>query len=282
MYSGTGFNMLASIIEKVSGQSYNRYMEEQVFKPLGMTHTQVSNGLRSVTAIPGLANGYVYSDSLKKYVRADSQPSGWTTYFRGINGEGMIITTTGDLLKWDRALKGHRLLAASTQAEMLTQQAEKTFPKIHFGYGMRVEKNDFGDCIFHNGYYPGYLSMHLRYTADDITVIVLSNNESRAEFIADGLAAIALNKKILMPYVHKAIKQDNIADEYAGKYMLQLTRPPYMAVFPVEFVKKNGTLYIHPANGTDIELKAESAKKFFFVNGTDQQVEFETDNNGNF
>ena len=54
-----------------------------------------------------------------------------------------------------------------------------------------------------------------------------------------------------------------------------------MAVFPIEFVKRNDTLYIHPGNGPDTMLKPESEKKFFFANGTDQQIEFETDNNGN-
>ena len=193
----------------------------------------------------------------------------------------MIITTTGDLLKWDRALKNHSLLTETTQQEMLSLQAEKKFPAVSFGYGIRVGKNDFGNYIFHNGYYPGYLSMHLRYTDDDVTVIVLSNNESHADFIADGLSAITLNKNILLPYVHKEMTQGKVSDKYVGKYMMQLTRPPYMAVFPIEFINRNDTLYIHSAFGADIRLMPESDKKFFYANGTDQQIEFETDNNSN-
>jgi CubicO group peptidase (beta-lactamase class C family) len=280
MYSGTAFNLLASMIEKISGQPYKTYMDEQVFMPLKMTHTQVANGPRSVENIPGYANGYVYSDSLHKYLLAESQESGWTTYFAGINGEGMIITTTGNLFKWDRALKNHILLKEATQREMLSLQAEKKFPAVSFGYGMRVGKNDFGNYIFHNGYYPGYLSMHLRYTDDDVTVIVLSNNESHADFIANGLSAIALNKNIVLSYAHKET-QDNISGKYVGRYMMELTRPPFMAVFPIELVNRNNTLYIHPENGIDTKLKSESEKKFFFANGTDQQIEFETDNNNN-
>ena len=74
-------------------------MDEQVFKPLAMTNTQVANGPRSLEFIPGDADGFVYSDSLKIYIRADSQQTGWPTFLAGITGEGMIITTTGDLLK---------------------------------------------------------------------------------------------------------------------------------------------------------------------------------------
>jgi hypothetical protein len=122
--------------------------------------------------------------------------------------------------------------------------------------------------------------MHIRYTDDDVTVIVLSNNESRSDFIADGLAAIALKKNIVLPYVHKEMVEGTDYGKYGGKYMMQLIRPPYMAVFPIEFVQRNGGLYIHPGTGPDIELKPESETKFFFANGTDQQIEFEKDYNG--
>jgi CubicO group peptidase (beta-lactamase class C family) len=282
MYSGTAFNLLASIIEKISGETYSAYMDEHIFKPLGMTHTQVANRPRSANRIAGYANGYVYSDNLKKYVKAaDNDQYGWTTYLTGISGEGMIITTAGDLLKWDRTLKNHSLLIETTQQEMLTQQSEKVFPKVSFGYGIRVGKNDFGNYVFHNGYYPGYLSMHMRYTDDDLTVIVLSNNESQADFIADALSAIILNKSIVLPYAHKQVLPGIRSVQPGGKYMMQLTRPPYMAVFPIEFLKANSTLYIHTGSGPDIMLLPESANKFFFANGTDQQIEFETDSNDN-
>lgn len=280
MYSGTGFVLLASIIEKISGQPYKTYMDEQVFKPLGLLHTLVANGSRSAEDIPGYAYGYVYSDSLSKYLLADSQTSGWTTYSAGITGEGMIITTTGDLLKWDRALKNHSLLTEVTQQEMLSLQAAKKIPAVSFGYGIRVGKNDVGNYLFHNGYYPGYKSMHLRYTDDDVTVIVLSNNESNAEFIADGLESIALDKNILLPYVHKELAHSKVSDKYIGNYTMQLTRSPYMAGSPIKFINRNDTLYILLLNGTYARLKAESEKKFYFADRTDQQIEFETDNNG--
>jgi len=281
MYSGTAFIMLASIIEKITGQSYNAFIEDQIFKPLGLTHTQVVNRPRPTGTIPGYANGYVYSDSLKNYQLAENLLSGWSGYLSGFTGEGMIITTTGDLLKWDRALKNHSLLNEATQQAMISSQAEKkTFPFVHFGYGIRVGKNYFGKYIFHNGSYPGYISMLICYNDIDLTVVVLSNNESRAEFIADGLACIALNGNFVMPYVHHEIVIEKAPDTYTGKYMMPLTRPPYMVAFPIELVNIGSALYVHSGSMKDIELKPESATKFFFADGTDQQLEFETDNNG--
>ncbi|MEO6638687.1 MAG: serine hydrolase domain-containing protein [Ginsengibacter sp.] len=282
MYSGTGFNLLASVIEKLSGESYHDYMNEKIFKPLGMNHTMVANFPRLAGKIRNYANGFIYRDSLKKYIRAESEYVDWSTYFSGITGEGMIVTTTGDLLKWDRALINHRLLTEATQKEMLTIQAvKKTFPLVQFGYGMRVGGNQLGDYNFHNGWFPGYKSMHIHYKDADVTVIVLSNNESQSEFIADGVATIALNGKIIQPSVHKETLEKLPLTQYTGKYLMPLTRPPYMVNFPAEIIFKNGSMYIHGPGIYEVQLKQESETKFFYGNGTDQQIEFEKDSEGN-
>ncbi|MES1218739.1 MAG: serine hydrolase domain-containing protein, partial [Bacteroidota bacterium] len=72
-YSNTGFAILAFIIEKVSGKSYNDFMAATIFNPLGMTHTFIYNTRRSTHKIPAnYALGFVYSDSLKRYILPDS------------------------------------------------------------------------------------------------------------------------------------------------------------------------------------------------------------------
>ncbi len=281
-YSGTGFNLLASIIEKISGQSYSDFMNEHIFNPLGMSQTMVANFPRNEKILPNLAHGFMYEDSTKKYIPADSIFHDWATYFTGITGEGMIISTTGDLLKWDRALKDHPILSAARQAEMVSVQAvKKTFPKVQFGYGLRAGKNETGAYVFHNGWYPGFASMLIRYVNEDVTVIVLSNNLSHAEFLADGLATIALNKKIVMPYVHVEKNIKYLPLKYAGKYLLPLMRPPYMINFPVEIIVRNSKLFIHGPGISDIELIPETATQFFYGDGSDQQIIFTKDNAGN-
>jgi len=276
MYSGTAFNLLASVIEKVSGQSYKTYMYEKVFTRLGMINTQVFNAPRTVSQIKELAYGYSFSDSLKNYVRSDSLETGWTSYLSGITGEGMIITTTNDLLKWDRSIHHHTLLRETTQREMLSVQGKRNaIPAVQFGYGMRVGDNDFGHYIFHDGFFPGYQSMHINYTNEDITAIVLSNNESAAEFIADALVGIVLKKDIRNASLHRQSNQTALPGNYTGKYMMRLVRPPYMTEFPVEFLNKHDSLFIHPTMGKDIFLKPETSSTFFFADGTDQQIEFE-------
>ncbi|MBK8505478.1 MAG: hypothetical protein IPL46_26740 [Saprospiraceae bacterium] len=94
------------------------------------------------------------------------------------------------------------------------------------------------------------------------------------------MAAIALNKNFVMPHDHKEIIIETDIEKYAGKYMLPLLRPPYMVSFPAELVNENGALFIHAGSGKDIELKSESETKFFYADGSDQQIEFETDSSG--
>lgn len=63
--------------------------------------------------------------------------------------------------------------------------------------------------------------------------------------------------------------------------MMPLTRPPYMVDFPVEIIVRNNKLYIHGPGVPDVQLKPESETKFFYSDGTDQQIEFEKDSTDN-
>jgi CubicO group peptidase (beta-lactamase class C family) len=101
MYSNTGYALLASIIEKVSGTSYNDFMAKNIFQPLGMAHTYIYNTRRSTKKIPdNYALGFVYSDSLKRYILPDSLSKlDMVYYLDGIVGDGCVNSTTGDLFK---------------------------------------------------------------------------------------------------------------------------------------------------------------------------------------
>ena len=201
-YSNTGFALLASIIEKVSGQPFGIYMAQHIFTPLGMTHTRVYNTRRaSNELIPNYAYGFVYVPGLKKYVQADSLPEpDYVHYLDGIQGQGRINSTVGDLFKWDRALKNHTLVNEATQREMLSPQVlSDTLNKAYYGYGVGVRKNGKGNVISHTGGWPGYATVLIHYEEEDVTVIVLSNNASKSNAIGNDLAAIVFGKSIALP-----------------------------------------------------------------------------------
>ena len=272
-YSNTAYAMLATIIEKVSGQTFSDYLTQNIFQPLGMTHSRIYNTRRSLKdTISNYAYGFVYNDSLKKHMMPDSLADlNFVVYLDGIQGDGCVNSTTGDLLKWDRAVKNHTLLKEETQKEMLKGQAMiDTLKKTYYGFGVFMEKNDFGNILSHSGGWPGYVTFLARNIDKDQTYIVLSNNSSNSPGLTGTLQHIMAGDTVVMPYEHKEIVMDSMAlQQFAGKYKTINNE--------ISLERKGNKLFRVSPNGQSIELKPESAGKFFYSDGSDRQIEFEMD-----
>ena len=276
-YSNTGYALLASIIEKVSGMSYKDFMAVNIFQPLGMNHTFIYNSRRTTNKFPdNYALGFVYSDSLKRYILPDELPAfDMVYYLDGIVGDGCVNSTIGDLFKWDRALNSNRLVSKASLDEMLSPlvQTSPTDSTSFYGFGVSVQpRSEKGKIISHTGGWPGYRTLLMRRTGMDETIIILSNSESNLPFFRAAVESILNDETLVMPYEHKeAIIDTAILGNYVGKYFGGVT---------MQFIKKEGKLYRHRNGIPDIELKPESATKFFYGDGTDRQIEFETDSSG--
>jgi CubicO group peptidase (beta-lactamase class C family) len=276
-YSNTGYALLASIIEKVSGTSYNDFMAKNIFQPLGMRHTFIYNSRRTTRKFPdNYALGFVYSDSLRRYILPDDLSKfDMVYYLDGIVGDGCVNSTTGDLFKWDRALYSNKLVSKASLDEMLSPlvRTSPTDSTSFYGFGVSVQpKSDKGKVISHTGGWPGYHTMIVRWPDIDQTVIILSNNEAALPFFRAAVESILNDETLVMPYEHKEVKIDTaILSNYVGKFSAGLT---------MQFIKKDGKLYRHRNGTPDIELKPESATKFFYGDGTDRQIEFEIDSTG--
>lgn len=269
-YSNTAFALLATIVEKVSGKTFAQFLAENIFTPLGMHHSRIYNTRRSLKdTIANYAYGFAYDDSLKKYFLPDSLADlNFVIYLDGIQGDGCVNSTTADLLKWDRALKNHTLLSEATQNEMLKGQAlMDTINKSFYGYGVMVGKNDAGNFIAHSGGWPGYTTFLTRYVDTDRTIIVLSNNNSNSPAIAATIEKMMSGKPIVMPYQHKEIVMDSTAiDQFTGNYE---------GAVKIKLERRGTKLFRVMPNGQSLELKPESATKFFYSDDSDRQLEFE-------
>jgi CubicO group peptidase (beta-lactamase class C family) len=273
-YSNTAYALLASIVEKVSGQSFSKFMAANIFKPLQMNNTRIYNTRRSLKdTIGNYAFGFVYNDSLKKHLIPDSVAElKFVIYLDGIQGDGVVNSTTADLLKWDRSVKNHTLLSEDTQNEMLKEQAMvNSIKKSHYGFGVFMENSELGYIISHSGGWPGYTTYLARNVDKDQTYIVLSNNESNSPAITNTLQHILNGKPAIMPYQHKEINIDSVTmQQFVGKYK---------ATFGLNIERIENKLFIVRDNRPKIELKPESNSKFFYANGSDNQIEFEIDAN---
>jgi hypothetical protein len=249
-------------------------MTANIFKPLQMNNTRIYNTRRSLKdTIGNYAFGFVYNDSLKKHLIPDSVAElKFVIYLDGIQGDGVVNSTTADLLKWDRSVKNHTLLREDTQNEMLKEQAMvDSIKKSHYGFGVFMEKTELGYIISHSGGWPGYTTYLARNVDKDQTYIVLSNNESNSPAITNTLQHILNGKPAIMPYQHKEINIDSVTmQQFVGKYK---------ATYGLNIERIENKLFIVRDNRPKIELKPESNSKFFYANGSDNQIEFEIDAN---
>lgn len=178
-YSNTGYAILASIIEKISGTTFADYLNLNIFQPLQMKNTFVYCRRLLPKKIPNYAYGYIYSDSLKKYILPDDlNETKMVVWLDGIVGDGTVNSTVNDLLKWDRALYTNKLLSDSGMKQLFEVAKLTDNSKTQYGMGWFIDDNSlFGKTTSHGGSWPGYKIYIERYIDKDITIIILQNHE---------------------------------------------------------------------------------------------------------
>jgi CubicO group peptidase (beta-lactamase class C family) len=273
-YSNTGYALLASIIEKASGQSYKEFLAQNIFSPLKMTHSRIYNTRRSGELVQNYAYGFVWSDSLKTFMLPDSvKRYKMVFWLDGIQGDGVVNSTTEDLLKWDRGLMSYQILSKETTDAMLSRQAViDSASDQNYGYGVMVSKNDLGNFITHSGGWPGYTTNLERYVDQDLTIIILSNNESASPSISGTLARIYNNQEVEMPYEHKLASTDTVGlGKMIGSYTLKNQK--------FKIAHEGGEWAIVLPSGARRKYIPESGSKLFAPE-RDIQFVMEKDNEG--
>lgn len=179
-YSNTAYAMLATIIERVSGKPYGVFLAENIFTPLDMKRSRTYNTRRAGEVISNYAYGFMYVDSLKTYELPDSlKEFAFVRPLDGIEGDGIVNSTTGDLLKWDRALYTDKLVKRATLEEAFTSGKLKNDSLHGYGFGWFIESDSLqGKITRHTGSWPGYRNLIIRFVDSGDCIIILSNNEN--------------------------------------------------------------------------------------------------------
>lgn len=180
-YSNTNYVLLVLIIEKVSGNTLDQFMQKEIFGPLKMKNTSVYSNKSSKRKITNYALGYVLDGSNQKYVLVDSFANfSFFRHFDLVNGPFGISSNTDDLLKWDIELSSNKLLKNILPAYEPTKLLNGKLGKVGnlsygFGWFIGSNSNDKGKKYFHSGGYPGYATMIVRYPDRKKTIILLTN-----------------------------------------------------------------------------------------------------------
>jgi len=164
-YSNTNYMVLASIVEKASGMRFDRFLQENIFQPLGMNNSFVYSANYSCK-VEG-AKGY------RRYGRGYREIP--ATQNDGAVGDKGVYASLIDLYKWDQALYSHRLIGAKTLEEAFSPLILHGKYNMHYGFGFRLRENDAGHVVYHNGKWNGFRTGLHRYIDEKATVIILNN-----------------------------------------------------------------------------------------------------------
>ncbi len=217
-YSNAGYSLLAAVVERVSGRSYEAFLREELFVPSGMERT----GYR----LPDWSTSTVahwYRGETDNGTPLEKPYPYWN-----LLGNGGILSTTGDMYAWSRALRGDEILSAEAKEKLFT-------PILHdYACGWDVIETERGTVIQHDGGSDLGNSAELRWFVDRDVVIVLFCNQSYGstplfELVRDDIETLVFGGDVDLPPAAIASSPERVAG-IEGAYRLSTGGDLWVAV----------------------------------------------------
>ncbi len=209
LYSNAGYVTLGVLIHRVTGKPYSDFLQENIFKQLGMSTVRL---ISEQSIIPNRAAGYITVDG-KLYNQQ------WIAPTLNRTADGSWYMSVLDLAKWDAALTDPRFIKRETLAQMWTPVKLTDGTTAPYGFGWDVMVANGHRLIEHEGAWQDFNGNIARYVDDKLTVIVLANLKSaRAPMISHGIAGIFL--PAVAPKYYRAIEdREPKVTEFARQLM---------------------------------------------------------------
>ncbi len=268
-YSNSGYILLGRIIEKVSGKSYENYLQENILRPAGMTHTAVDH---TYEVVPHRANGYRWDGET-----IINPPNSDPEYGMAA---GALRSTVDDLYRFDRVLKEGKLISPAVTAKAWTAYGHFVAPpplpiESDYGYGWMIGQ-DFGHrYVGHGGWVNGFVSHFTRYPDDDAVLIVLFNFEASSYItLGKDLSAILFGQKYEVPVMRPIVHPSQaILARYVGDYQV--------GPLTVNFALRNGKLYAQGTGQPSPYGLIATSDTEFYCNEAPSVIRFVSDEKGN-
>jgi CubicO group peptidase (beta-lactamase class C family) len=222
-YSNSGYNLLAIIVERVSKQKFPDFLAERFFKPLGMSHSSIRDDYQRI--VPGRAQAYS---------RQGAGPWRLNMPFMNVYGNGGMLTTVGDWMKWNAMLDAKSLGAPLVDA-LETRGVLNDGRKIIYALGLEVSTYKGLRDVSHGGATAGYQTFLARYPDNKVSVAVMCNGTSPS---AAGIAA-GITDEIFGPYPDPPKTEPAKVSEEELKKFVGIWRSEKTHA-PARFVIENG------------------------------------------
>ena len=266
VYCNTGYTLLAEVVARVSGKSFQEFTEEHIFKPLQMTNTLFyvdHEGIVKNRAYSYKRDKDCYKKSVLNYANA---------------GATSLFTTVEDLSLWALNFENPVVGNQDIFSKMIQKAVLNTCDTVDYGLGLGVGKYKGLNLISHSGGDAGYRTFLGRFPDQNFSVIVFSNHAScdpgtlalkvadiylKDELKTEEKAAKKKPEENLL-----AISKDTL-NAYTGHFELQ-------PGFVITITEENGVLFGQATGQQKFEMKAESSTDFIIV-GVDAKITFHRD-----
>jgi CubicO group peptidase (beta-lactamase class C family) len=169
-YSNSGYALAAALVEQVSGKSFEQCCRDELWQPAGMADAGMIGevGLE-LARVPKVARGVGFGDRPAEFRFAYGNELTW-----GYRGCGGIVASVMDMLAWDHALRGTKVLSAAGKQQLYT------VAKDDYALGWTVRRLPAGDCAYHSGGVLGVVTMYYRLLEQPVVVALACNYEPKA------------------------------------------------------------------------------------------------------
>jgi CubicO group peptidase (beta-lactamase class C family) len=164
-YSNTGYVLLGIIIHRVTGEFYGDFLQQNIFKPLGMSSTRI---ISEADIVPHRSSGY-------RLVKGELKNQEWVSPSLNTTADGALYTNVLDLAKWDTALYGKKLVKAASYEAMWTAVKLNSGKSYPYGFGWDLHDKNGHRAVSHDGAWQGFTMNITRYLDKNLTVIVMTN-----------------------------------------------------------------------------------------------------------
>ena len=265
-YSNTGYNLLAEIVERLSGVPFEIFLQKNVFEPAGMNNTHCCHVRRDGVPFENYARATVYENG-KFVADVDSEDDRDVIAFDGLNGDDYVYTNIFDMLAWDKALREEKVLTREEQKIMYTPGKLNDGKDIcydedegaSYGSGWAIVNDPkFGLIVSHSGGMPGVNTWFERFIDADRTLVMMFSREPSdmraGQGAWDGFRAIAHDNEpkpiITIEDITLADPDKSKWESFCGKY-----EHPEKSDFIIDEVfMKDGELYANAIDDDGDEL----------------------------
>lgn len=202
-YSNTGYYLLGSIVERVSGEAFDSFIRKNIFDKIPINNTDF---IKEYEVVPNMASGYEYNGPVLVKGHFSEMTKIWPS--------GGLYSTVEDLYKWNMAMHKGMFISDTSLSQMYANHVN------NYGYGTDVYEKFKRKAVGHNGFYCGFLSQFYYYPDEGVFVCILGNNSYINVWrLCDELAAIVLEEPYGIPERPKEICGElSQFDKYMGTY----------------------------------------------------------------